>query len=210
MSWTIETSLKSKLIKKTFFSSDSFKYIKLANKYQSIQSIKRSKKLSTNYSQDYDVIKNFLDFLKKKKIFPEIIVHLRPTTPLRDYGLIDKAIKFFVNNKKYTSLRSVHKMSETAFKSLRISKTNILKPIINKYKNLDKVNLSRQLYPATYQANGYIDIYRTNNILKNKTLLGEKSYPFITDFQVELDTLDDLDYLNFKINKKKNVKKKIF
>ena len=69
MSWTIEASLKSKLIKKTFFSSDSFKYIKLANKYQSIQSIKRSKKLSTNYSQDYDVIKNFLDFLKKKKFF---------------------------------------------------------------------------------------------------------------------------------------------
>ena len=101
-------------------------------------------------------------------------------------------------------------MSETAFKSLIISKTNILKPTINKYKNLDKVNLSRQLYPDTFQANGYIDIYRTNNILKNKTLLGDKSYPFITDFQVELDTLDDLNYLNFKINKKKMSKRKFF
>ena len=198
--WAIETSLKSKLIEQTFFSSNSSKYIKLAKKYSSIFLIKRSPKLSKDFSIDYDVIKDFLKFLHNINIFPDIIVHLRPTTPIRDAKVVDEAIRFFLKNKKYSSLRSVHKMSETAYKSLKISKNGNLVPSIGNYKSLDQINLSRQLYPETYQANGYVDIYRVKNFLKNRSLLGKNSFPFITGFQAELDTPEDLKFLKFMLN----------
>lgn len=198
--WAIEASLKSKLIEKTFFSSNSLKYIKLANKYNSIFSIKRSPKLSKDFSIDYDVIKDFLKFLHNMNIFPDIIVHLRPTTPVRNAKVVDEAIRFFLKNKKYSSLRSVHKMSETAYKSLKIGKNGNLVPSLDNCKSLDQINLSRQLYPDTYQANGYVDIYRVKNILKNKSLLGKNSFPFITGFQAELDTPEDLKFLKYMLN----------
>ena len=198
--WAIETSLKSKIIQKTFFSSNSIKYIKLANKYSSIFTIQRSTKLSQDFTTDYDVIKDFIKFLYSINIFPDIIVHLRPTTPVRNPKLVDKAIRYFFKNKKYSSLRSVHKMSETAYKSVKISKKGNLVPILDKYENLDDINLSRQLYPETFQPNGYVDIYRVKNILKNRSLLGKNSFPFVTDFQAELDTAEDLKFLKYMIS----------
>ena len=90
------------------------------------------------------MINHALIELNKLKINPEIIVHIRPTTPLIDPKQIDKAIKCFIRNKnRATALRSVHEMSETAYKAFEISKKELLKPILKKIKFLDKVNLNK-------------------------------------------------------------------
>ena len=48
---------------------------------------------------------------------PDLIVHLRPTTPIRDSNVINEAICTFSDNiDSHTLLRSVHKMAESAFK----------------------------------------------------------------------------------------------
>ena len=60
------------------------------------------------------------------------------------------------------SLRSVHEMSETAYKSYEISNKKLLKPILKKIKFLDKVNLPRQNFKKTYVANGIVNIASSN------------------------------------------------
>ena len=57
----------------------------------------------------------------------DYIVHIRPTTPIRKIYDLNTAIKSFVNS-RYTSLRSVHEMSETSYKTLEIVK-GALKPL---------------------------------------------------------------------------------
>ena len=60
------------------------------------------------------------------------------------------------------SLRSVHEMSETAYKSYEISNKKLLKPILKKIKFLDKVNLPRQNFKKTHVANGIANIASSN------------------------------------------------
>ena len=57
----------------------------------------RNKKLSGDRSTDFEVFKDFINsILKKKEKLPEYIVHLRPTT-IRKNSILNIAIKTFLN-----------------------------------------------------------------------------------------------------------------
>ena len=79
---TIEQSLRTKEIDKTFVSTDSKKYQKISTKAGALAPFLRNKKISKDLSTDLECFKDFLKQLKRRKItIPEIIVHLRPTYP---------------------------------------------------------------------------------------------------------------------------------
>ena len=82
-------------------------------------------------------------------------------------------------------------MSETSYKTLIIDK-NIAKPILGKY-TMDEINLPRQSFKKTYKPNGYIDIYKVENLKKTKTLYGKKVLAFKTERTIEIDSMYDLN-----------------
>ena len=188
---SIKIALKSKF-DRIIFSSDSQKYLNIANKYKNISTFLRPKKYSTAKSSDLEVFKNFLLVLDKKNIkTPDIFVHLRPTTPLRDHKLIIKIIKKFLAKKNlYTSLRSVSLMSNPSYKTVRII-DNKLCSLIDKDFHLDKFNLPKEFFAKTYLPNGYVDIIKTTNIRSN-FLHGNKVMPYIIDnFNSDIDNYED-------------------
>jgi CMP-N-acetylneuraminic acid synthetase len=130
----------------------------------------------------------------------DLIAHIRPTTPQRDVFDIDSAIKKFATS-KHDSIRSVHEMSESAYKSFEISKKNQLKPIANLKFSLDNLNKPRQAFKNTYVANGVIDIYRKKFILKNKKLFGKKVIAYITKHTEEIDSLNQFNYIDYLLKK---------
>ena len=144
---SIYASLKNKYIKKTFFSSDSQRYLKIAEKTGCKNLILRNLKFSKDNSSDIDMFKDFLNYLiKHNKILPEFIIHLRPTTPLRNNNILNKAIKKFIKLKKnFTSLRSVSLMSNPSFKTFTI-KNNKLCSLHDNDFNLDKFNLPKEYF----------------------------------------------------------------
>ena len=184
---------KIKRIKKIIFSSDSTKYLKLANKFKKILKHKRKFKASKDQSSDLEVFKDFIEHhLKFSNVLPKYFIYLRPTSPIRKTKTVIKAIKTFYSiSKKYSSLCSINSESETAFKSTVI----INKKLCGAFKkaSLDSINLPRQKFPKTYKFNGIVDIFKTENIVQNR-LYGKKVYPFDTgkDFHIEIDTRNDL------------------
>ena len=96
--YPIETAKKIKLISKIIVSTDSKKIAKIAKKGGAEVPFLRPKKISKNNSLDIEYIKHFINKMNitNKKT---IIVILRPTTPIRDYKLIKKAIIEFKSNK---------------------------------------------------------------------------------------------------------------
>ena len=210
LAWSIIACKNTKLIDYVLVSTNSKKYARIATKYNAQVPFLRPANISRDFSTDYEFINHALNKLSKFKINPEIIVHIRPTTPLRDPKQIDKAIKHFIRNKsRVTALRSVHEMSETAYKAFEISDKKLLKPIFNKIKFLDKINLPRQKFKRTYVANGIIDIYSVPFIKKNKMLLGSKVIPF-TSSTTEVDNISDFKYLEYQVRKNKKILNKIF
>ena len=200
IAWSILTCLKSKFINKIIISTDSKKYAQIAKKFGAHEIIIRPKNISNDRSTDYEFIAHAIKELKH--VDYDIITHIRPTTPKRDIYDIDKAIKLFIKS-KYNSLRSVHEMSETAYKSFEIYKEE-LRPIANLKLSLEDLNKPRQDFKTTYVANGVIDIYRKDFVLKNKKLFGNKVMAYITKNTQEVDSLEQFKYIEYLF--KKNLK----
>tara|TARA_B100000795_G_scaffold258228_1_gene232147 strand:- start:602 stop:1291 length:690 start_codon:yes stop_codon:yes gene_type:complete len=196
LAWSIEQCLKSKKIDEVYLSTDSKKYAAIAKKFGLKKIIFRPKSISNDKSTDYQFIKHFIDNVDTNH---KVIAHIRPTTPLRDVKLLDNIIKFFTLNKKYSSLRAIHENSETAYKSFEL-KNKFLKPLKGVRKTMDELNNPRQNFSKTYSANGYIDLYRKEFIKKNKRLFGNNVMGYITPLTMEIDSLDELKYMNSNDN----------
>ncbi len=191
LAWSIKHCLMSKQIDEVYLSTDSKKYARIAIKYGLKKIILRPKKISKDKSPDIDFVMHAINYLKLKN---EIIAHIRPTTPLRNVNLLDKIISIFKKKKNYTSLRTVHEEPETSYKSFEI-KNKKLKSLKNLNLSIDQLNMPRQAFNKTYVANGYLDLYKTDHVLKYKRLFGKNVLPYITPFTPELDTKEQINIL---------------
>lgn len=197
IAWSIEACFKSKYISKVYLSTDSKQYARIAKKYGPVEVLLRPKNLSEDFSTDYQMIEHAI---KNINFNYEYIAHIRPTTPLRKIRDIDFAIKNFVNS-KFSSLRSVHEMSESSYKSVEIIDGK-LKPLKNLKLNMDEINKPRQNFSKTYSPNGIIDLYKKSFIIKNKKLFGNKVKAYKTSYSHEIDRIEDFEYLKFLCKKK--------
>jgi len=193
--WSIRASILTAQIDHTFLSTDSPQYAQIAKKYGLEVPFLRPSSISGDLSSDLDFFRHLVDYLDEKRIFVDTIVHLRPTSPFRKPSVISAALQKFDESPTVTSLRSVHKMSESAFKSFQMNaEYNLLS--LNGTNDLDAINGRGQVYPETYHANGYVDIIRVASV-RAGFLHGHRTLGFVTEFCPEIDTLDDLKYVRY-------------
>ena len=197
LEWSIEHCIASKIFRKIYISTDSIKYANIVKKHDLVEVILRPKKISKDNSTDYQMIKHAINQIN---IEYEYIAHIRPTSPLRKPIYLKKAFDLFKNS-NFSSLRTVHEMSETSYKSFEIKK-NYLKPLNNINLSIDRLNNPRQNFSKTYFANGIVDIYKKRFILKNKKLFGNRVRAFITPYTQEIDNQEDLEYARYLWKKK--------
>jgi CMP-N,N'-diacetyllegionaminic acid synthase len=201
IAYSIASAKYADKIDRIIVSTDSEKYAGIAKEYGAEVPFLRPAAASGDTSTDYDFVKHLLDWmLSNEGTLPEYLVHLRPTTPLRESKYIDAAIEQMLQNQNATALRSVHEMSESAYKSFEID-GNYLKSVGSNSFALDAFNDPRQKFNKTYQANGYVDIIRTAYVIDNKKLHGDHVIAFVTPRAVEVDTADDFDYLEYLTDK---------
>jgi len=175
----------------------------VANSFDAETPFLRPAEISGDKSTDYELFIHLLNWFKLNENYePEYIIHLRPTTPLRDPSKMNEAFELFENNKSMaSSLRSGHLAPESPFKWF-------LKDDENYFKGLtpdltpQKVNLPRQSFPPVYVPDGYIDILKSKVILNSGTLHGEKMIVYESPFCIEIDTVNDFNYLDYEIKTK--------
>lgn len=183
---------------KVVFSSDSNKYLKMAQHFNKNMILHhRSKFSSSDTATDLDVFKEFCNFyISNNNYLPEFFIHLRPTTPFREIKVIKQSLSLFEKHKSYcTSLRSVYQMSNPSYKTFTIKRKYLCSLYGNDF-NLDKYNIPKENFKNTYLPNGYIDIIKTKNILKN-IFHGNKVLPFlINKYAIDID--NKIDFLEAK------------
>lgn len=197
INYSIQAGLKSKYINEVYVSTDSKEYQDISISYGAKAPFLRPAEISRDLSTDFELMVHFLNWLKENDLeVPDFIVHLRPTTPLRSVRVIDSAIEYFLETKSTgTSLRSVHKMSESAYKTFQVSDENYLVSTFKNDPNLEASNRARQSFPDTFMGNGYIDILKTDLILNREMIHGDRVLSFETDPVVEVDCLFDFSIL---------------
>ena len=200
MEWSVKACLKSELIDQVYVSTDSQAYADRAIGYGAQAPFLRPKEISGDKSTDLEFMLQAINWFTQQECVPEYIVHIRPTTPFRNPKLIDDAIRLFTNEKNHTALRSVHEMSESAYKSFEVTEDGNLKKLGTNDSSLDAANGARQDFPKTYMANGYVDVLSVSFITENNLLHGNKVIPFITPEVVEVDTFYDFEHLEFQLS----------
>ena len=209
IAYSIKAALKSKLIDRVIVSTDSEEYATIARKYGAEVPFLRPAELSGDKATDTEFFKHAIDWFKNNEgEVPEYFAHLRPTTPLRNPLVIDAALKSFIGS-HFTALRSAHKMSESSYKSFEIEEDK-LKCLCGGGFDIESANMARQTYPSTYDANGYIDIVRSNMVIQKDLIHGDRVQAFVTDVSYEIDELSDIDFLEYLITKSPELVKRLF
>lgn len=203
IAWTIEQAKKSKYIDKLIVNTDSKKIVEVAEKYGADVPFLRPKKLAQDDSSIYDVVFHTLNWFEKKDIQFDIIILLQTTSPLRNTGDIDNALRLFLE-KCPESLISISENSP--YWSFKIDKKDYLRPVFN----WNYFKKRRQDLPKSYVPNGAIFIFTPKTLLKNKRLYYKETLPYVMPIERSIDIDNEVDFKLVEIiikNEKNNNKK---
>ena len=191
-------------------STDSEEYASIVRKYGAETPFLRPSNLAGDHSTDLEWIDDALEWFKSKEGFvPRLIVHLRPTTPLRQPAVIGEAINRIESNSEATALRSVHEMSQPAYKCFEIE-DEYLACLCTQNRDIESTSLGRQGFPKTYEPNGYVDVLKTDFILNYKKIHGARVMAFQTQRVTDVDSPEDFDYLLYQIAQNNDLFKEYF
>ena len=195
LNYSIEIASKSKYISRVVLDTDSIAYQKIGNNAGADIPFLRPKELSQDTSTDHDLFRHVYQVFLNNP--PDLWVHLRPTTPIRDVEIINAAIEHFIDDRISTSLRSGHLCSESPYKWFLKDDLGYAKPICD-HLDFSELNQSRQLFPKVFVPNGYVDLIKNSQIPLN-SLHGEKIRIFQTPYAHEVDTIDDFKFIEFQM-----------
>lgn len=201
IAYSIIASKLSSVIDRVIVSTDSEEIATIAEEYGAEVPFLRPADLAGDQSGDIGFVAHAIEwFHEKESEIPGYIVHIRPTTPLRDISIVDSAIRMIRNNPAATSLRSGHLASESPFKWFEINAQGYFESICKGLSN-EQANDGRQKFPDVYIPDGYVDVIKTDFVIKNEILHGNNMLGFKSPVCVEVDTEDDFMMLEYQIEK---------
>ena len=189
--WSIESALQSKLIQRVIVSTDDDAIAKTAKKYEAEVPFMRPKKYAQDSTTDLPVYLHTLNWLEENENYiPDIIVWLRPTSPLRTPEDIDAAIEI-MRNENPEWVRSVCKVEHHPYWMYRIV-DNRLMPATEGIEISDY--LQRQFLPDIYRLNGAVDVVEIETIIDKKMLYSGEMAPYIMPYERSVDIDTELDF----------------
>ena len=187
-----------KFIDKVIVSTDSKKYKNICEKYGAEVPFLRPKKISNDNSLDVDFFIHATNWLKlNHNYIPDIIVHLRPTSPLRKIKILKKMITE-ISRKKIDSIKSISPLKKSIYKIWFLKKNNFISPAVkNDTIFKEPYNAPRQKLKKSYFENGAYSVFKYR-LLKKKIISGDKIYGHITNDDNDIDDISDLKELKKK------------
>ena len=201
VAYSIAAAKLCPLVDRIVVSTDSEEIAHISKRYGADVPFLRPAELATDSSPDRDFIMHALAyFAREERNTPEYLVHLRPTTPLRDPVLMAEAIERIRNNSEATSLRSAHPAPESPLKWFTRDDRGYFHGF-NPNGPAGYTNLPRQSFAPVYIPDGYVDVLRVSFLLKSPDIHGERIMGYISPECVEVDTAREFEYLEFEIGK---------
>ncbi len=193
IAYSIEHALRSRRIGRVLVSTDDEEIAAAARAAGAEVPFMRPAEFAQDLSPDLDVFRHALRWLLEHENYrPELVVHLRPTGPVRRVELIDEAIARMLATPTANALRSVSVPALTPYKMWRME-NGFLKPLLTVPGVKEPHSMPRQMLPEVYWQNGYVDIVRARTILDQNSMTGDLVLPFIvTDRIFELDYEDSI------------------
>ncbi|HBQ37519.1 MAG TPA: acylneuraminate cytidylyltransferase family protein [Candidatus Omnitrophica bacterium] len=192
---SIEQALQSSWITRVVVSTDDPEIADVARQAGAEVPFLRPAALAQDETPDWPVFHHALEWLDMQaRYHPTLVVHLRPTTPIRRVEVMEEAICAFQQHTDADSLRSISPACYSPYKMWVMNATGWLEPVALPPGQREPGNTPRQALPPAYQGNGYIDITHPEVILTLKSMTGRRILPFlIHESCVDIDDQRDLE-----------------
>ncbi len=195
IAYSIAAGLQAESVTRVIVSTDDEEIARIAHNYGAEIPFMRPVELARDRTTDLPVFQHTLTWLAEHENYqPEVVVHLRPTTPIRPPELVDQSVRLLLAHPEADSVRGITPARDTPYKMWLVkAEDRPIKPLVTAPGVPESYNAPRQSLPAVYQHTGLIDVIRSSTILEHNSMTGKTILPFIFDhvYAADLDTPRD-------------------
>lgn len=195
IAYSIAAGLAATTVTRVIVSTDDDEIAAVARRYGADTPFIRPPEFAYDQTPDWPVFQHALNWLAEMEGFhPEIVVHLRPTSPFRRVHHIDQAVLRLVERPDADAVRTVCEPFQNPFKMWRIGPDGLMQPIgVELGVPNEPYNQPRQALPQVYWQTGYVDAAWTDTILQKGSMTGDAILPLVIDPSewVDIDSPDD-------------------
>jgi CMP-N,N'-diacetyllegionaminic acid synthase len=195
IAYSITAGTQAKLVNRVICSTDSEEIAEVALRYGAEVPFLRPSEFAQDNSPDTEFFKHALEELAKSNYRPDLIVHLRPTDPIRQKDLVDTGVQMLIDNPDADSVRTITEPGYSPYKMWTINEAGTIDPLLTVPGILEPFNLPRQELPEVWWHIGVLDILRPEVLKVPGALSGTKILPLKVDRHksADIDTLDDFE-----------------
>ena len=194
IAYSIEAGLQSKTVTRVIVSTDDEEIAEVARRCGAETPFLRPAEFAQDQTLDLPVFQHALQWLEHNQGYrPEIVVQLRPTSPIRPSGLVDEAVNLLLEHPEADSVRGVVPSGQNPHKMWRLNpQSGRMMPLLAVEGITEPYNAPRQALPPTFWQTGHIDAIRPNVILRG-SMSGDVILPVMVDpeYTVDIDTPRD-------------------
>ena len=197
IAYSIAAGLQAKTVTRVIVSTDDAEIAKVAREFSAEVPFMRPDEFAQDQTMDLPVFEHALIWLREHEQYePEVVVQLRPTSPVRPRDCVDKAVSILLAHPEADCVRGVVLAGQNPYKMWHIQPDGSLKPILTVEGIKEAYNTPRQNLPDVYWQTGHIDAIRPATILQKHSMSGDVIFPLVIDplFTVDIDTM--LDWQN--------------
>ena len=195
IAWSIAAAKQSALVTRIIVSTDDEEIAAVAREWGAETPFLRPSEFAQDKTTDLPVFEHALKWLEDVEGYrPDVVVQLRPTSPIRPQTMVDDAIRILLEHDDADCVRGVVPAGQNPFKMWRFNgEGKPLNPLLEVDGISEPYNAPRQILPPVYWQTGHIDAIRVSTIVNKKSLTGDVIYPLLIDpkYTVDIDTLSD-------------------
>lgn len=195
IAYSIAAGLQAQTVTRVIVSTDDEEIAAVARAWGAETPFLRPAEFAQDKTTDLPVFAHALEWLEKNEGYrPDVVVQLRPTSPIRPVGLVDDAVRILLQHPDADSVRGIVPAGQNPHKMWRLPGgiDSPMKNLLDVEGIEEPYNAPRQILPDVYWQTGHIDAIRPAAIL-NGSMSGRNIYPLLIDpnFTVDLDNLRD-------------------
>ena len=195
IAWSIAAGLQAHTVNRVIVSTDDNEIAAVARACGAETPFMRPPELAQDRTTDLPVFEHALKWLEDIEGYkPDIVVQLRPTSPVRPKDCVDDAVRVLIENVDADCVRGVVPAGQNPHKMWRFNGYDKpIKPLLEVEGITEPYNAPRQILPPVYWQTGHIDAIRTATITRRHSLTGNTIYPLVLDprYIVDIDTPAD-------------------
>lgn len=194
IAYSIEAGLMAKTVTRVIVSTDDEEIAAVARQYGAETPFLRPSEFAQDQTLDLPVFQQALSWLAEHENYrPDVVVQLRPTSPVRPPTLVDEAVCLLLDHPEADSVRGLVPSGQNPHKMWRVDPVSgQMRPLLTVEGIAEPYNAPRQVLPQVYWQTGHIDAIRPR-VFDQGSMSGKVILPVMVDpaYTVDIDSPKD-------------------